>query len=126
MTIDLRNLARSHTCGILWGQASEDLNVNLVALAPGGAIEEHINAVVDVLLVGVRGEGTISVDGVVDVFGLGRLLVVPKGARRAVSASSEGLTYLTCHRRRPGLQPGPLRRGDQGALRDVQSGNCPT
>ena len=113
MTVDLQALAQAGS-GIVWNGASEDLNLNLMVLDPGRTIEEHVTPAVDVLVVGVRGTGTISIDGEEDALGPGRIALIPRDARRSISAGSEGLAYLTCHRRRPGLQPGPLiRRGGE-------------
>jgi quercetin dioxygenase-like cupin family protein len=108
MTTDLSALARAPGPGVVWSQASEDLNLNLVVLDAGGTIAEHSNAAVDVLLVGVRGSGMITVNGVEDLLEPGRIVVIAKGDRRSISAGPGGLAYLTCHRRRPGLQPGPV------------------
>lgn len=110
VTTDLQALAQDRQ-GIVWSQSSEDFNLNLMVLAPNGEIAEHVNSAVDVLLVGVRGGGTIAIDGEEDVLGSGRMVLVPRGARRGIAAGPEGLAYLTCHRRRPGLWPEPLRHG---------------
>lgn len=108
MTIDLQLLAQDKL-GIVWTQACDDLNLNLMVLEPGRSIAEHVNAAFDVLVVGVRGAGAISIDGEEDILGPGRIAVIPRGTRRSISAGPPGLAYLTCHRRRQGLQPGPVR-----------------
>ena len=110
VTTDLEMLAQGGP-GIVWNQSSEDLNLNLMVLAPNGEIAEHVNPAVDVLLVGVRGGGTIAIDGEEGILGSGRMVLVPRGARRSIAAGPEGLAYLTCHRRRPGLWPEALRHG---------------
>jgi mannose-6-phosphate isomerase-like protein (cupin superfamily) len=91
--------------GPLWTRQSADLNVNLVALDAGQAIPESVNAEVDVLLVGVAGEGVVTVDGQDLRLAAGRALVVPKGACRALASAGGRFAYLTCHRRRAGLWP---------------------
>ena len=70
---------------------------------------EHVNAELDVLIVGVRGRGEVLVDGRALPLGPGDLLLVPRGARRGTRATTERFAYLTVHRRRPGLHLGPPR-----------------
>lgn len=88
-----------------WTQRSDDLNVNLLVWDAGRSVEEHLNAEVDVLLVGIRGEGVVAVDGLDCTLRPGQALLVPKGARRSIHAGSGRFAYLTCHRRRGGLWP---------------------
>jgi quercetin dioxygenase-like cupin family protein len=89
----------------LWTQQSADLNVNLVALDAGQRLAPSVNGEVDVLLVGVAGEGVVTVDGQALALAAGQALVVPKGAQRAIVAGAARFAYLTCHRRRAGLWP---------------------
>jgi mannose-6-phosphate isomerase-like protein (cupin superfamily) len=105
-------LARANSAigrGAVWSQESVDLNVNLVLFHAGEGVEEHVNAEVDVLLVGVAGAGVVVVDGVPHSLPAGYCLVVPKGARCATRAMGERFAYLTCHRRRDPLIPRPRR-----------------
>lgn len=104
--VDLHRLAE--TCPALgpgWTHQSDDLNVNLLVFAAGDGVAEHVNAEVDVLIVGIHGQGRIELDGRAHSLAAGQALVIPKGARRAMRAESERFAYLTCHRRRPGLWP---------------------
>ena len=91
--------------GPLWTHQSADLNVNLVALDAGQRVAESVNGEVDVLLVGVTGEGVVTVEGHEVRLGAGRALVIPKGTRRAIASAGGRFAYLTCHRRRAGLWP---------------------
>lgn len=91
--------------GPIWTQECEDLNVNLLMFRAGEEIKEHVNSEVDVLLVGIAGEGVISVDGAPHPLPPGRSMIVPKGARRSTRVMGERFAYLTCHRRRAGLMP---------------------
>jgi quercetin dioxygenase-like cupin family protein len=91
--------------GAAWTHQSEDLNANLLVFPAGEGVAEHVNAEVDVLLVGVAGEGIVALDGDRYVLRAGCALVVPKGARRGTRAVSDRFAYLTCHRRRGGLLP---------------------
>ena len=97
----------SSRTGPAWTYSGDDLNVNLIVLAAGRGVAEHVNAELEVLLVGVAGEGTVTIDGEHYPLRAGQALVVPRGARRAVVPSSARFAYLTCHRRRGGLWPGP-------------------
>ena len=113
MGIEVTNLSRlagSVQKGFAWSAASEDLNVNLLVLGPGGSVPEHRNDAVDVLLIGVQGEGHACIDGEDLRIGAGDVLIIPKGAARKVASEGETFAYLTCHRRRPGIQVQPLRK----------------
>ncbi len=103
---DLAALARAATAeGAAWTHQSDDLNVNLLVFGAGGGVGEHLNAEVDVLLVGIAGEGIVAVDGTPHPLRAGHVLVIPKGARRGTRATSPSFAYLSCHRRRAGLWP---------------------
>jgi quercetin dioxygenase-like cupin family protein len=113
---DLVALVRGSTeRGLLWTHQSADLNVNLVALDAGQRVTESVNAEVDVLLVGVAGEGVVALDGQEVRLGAGRALVIPKGARRAIASAGGRFAYLTCHRRRAGLWPTNVPRPEPGS-----------
>jgi hypothetical protein len=62
--LELATVARAHTA---WGPAatlrSDDLDVNLLVFREGNGVAEHANAEVDVLLVGIAGEGVVTIDG---------------------------------------------------------------
>lgn len=104
--VDLLEIARSGLSRKpAWASACEDLNVNLVVLTVGSDVAEHINNEVDVLIVGIDGDGIVAVDGQEVAIAAGRLVIVPKGARRAMRPSGERFAYLTCHRRCAGLWP---------------------
>ena len=93
--------------GAVWNLPHDgDLDANLVRLDPGQRIAEHGNDEVDVMFVVRSGSGEIAVDGIRHVLGPTSLALVPRGSRRAVVAGSEGIVYLTVHRRR-----GPLTIG---------------
>ena len=109
--VDLAALARTgQPAGPIWSRQSEDLSLNLVVFAAGNGVAEHVNAEVDVLLVGVAGEGVVEVDGRALPLPPGHALLVAKGARRATRAVAGHFAYLTCHRRRDGLVPSVGRR----------------
>jgi quercetin dioxygenase-like cupin family protein len=81
-----------------------DLNANLVHLAAGSSMSEHVNTEVDVLLVVLSGAGTLRVDGRDAPLEAVAVAHVAKGSSRAVFAGDGGLSYLTVHRRRGHLQ----------------------
>lgn len=98
--------------GVAWSLASgADLNVNLVRLAPGAEIGEHVNDEVEVMLAVLEGSGQLTANGLTTPLHVSTLAYVPRGARRAIRAGLKPLVYLSVHRRRAGLQVrGPARR----------------
>jgi len=94
--------------GVIWTLgASDDLNANLIHFGAGRGVGEHLNEEVDVIFVGVSGSGTVEVDGEEHFLSTGKLVFVPKGARRSTRGASEGFAYLTVHKRRGPLRIGP-------------------
>jgi quercetin dioxygenase-like cupin family protein len=91
--------------GAIWSLNSEQLNVNLMRLAAGEGIPEHVNGELDVLLVVFEGGGELRVDDERHALGPGVAVVVPRGARRAIRCLSGPLVYFTAHRQRGGLMP---------------------
>lgn len=114
--VDLAGLAGAPgASGPVWTQQTTDLNANLLVLASGNVIPAHVNDEVDVLLVGVAGCGVVEIEEVEHSVGPGQLLIIPKGARRAIRGAADRFAYLTCHRRRAGLWPRNVRRPGGGA-----------
>lgn len=110
-SVDLVALAgASERAGVIWSGGETDLNANLVRFAAGDGVAAHVNAEVEVLLVGVAGTGVVEVERRVHRIGQGQALIIPRGARRAITAGPGGFAYLTCHRRRAGLWPTGLPR----------------
>lgn len=104
--MDLAALAEASTVqGPAWAYQCEDLNVNLLVFEAGDGVNEHVNAEVDVLLVGVAGEGVVEVDGAAHTLGGGHAVVIAKGTTRAIHATTARFAYLSCHQRRAGLWP---------------------
>ncbi|MEV2244581.1 hypothetical protein [Streptomyces sp. NPDC049970] len=99
--------------GALWHLAEQgrELDANFVRLPPGAGVGEHQEDVLDVLLVVLAGGGTLRT-GPGDTLELAPTTVtwLPRTSRRALDAGPEGLTYLTVHRRRPGLAVKPAVR----------------
>ena len=89
---------------MVWAlDVGEDLNANLVHFGTGRGVGKHVNDEVDVVFVGVSG-GVLEVDGRAHALEAGKLVLVPKGAKRSTRGASENVAYLTVHGRR-----GPLR-----------------
>jgi quercetin dioxygenase-like cupin family protein len=110
---DLHALAADPSLGTgaRWKLAEPErqLDANLVHLPAGGHIGTHLEPDLDVVLVVVAGDGIFgTADGPQHV-AAGNLVWLPHGSGRDLTAGAAGLSYLTVHRRRPGLQikPGP-------------------
>lgn len=93
--------------GVVWSlEASSDLNTNLVRFGAGRGVGEHVNDELDVVFVGVSGTGVVEADGRGHALDAGKLVFVPKGARRSTRGTSENFAYLTVHGRRGLLRIG--------------------
>lgn len=93
--------------GTVWAlEESEELNANLIRFASGGGVGEHVNEEVDVLMVGVKGLGIVTIAEEEHGLSAGTLVFIPRGERRSVRSASGELAYLSVHRRR-----GPIRLG---------------
>ncbi|MEU8561840.1 hypothetical protein AB0C45_10170 [Streptomyces cyaneofuscatus] len=91
--------------GALWHLAEQgrELDANLVRLPGGAEVGEHQEDVLDVLLVVLAGGGLVRAAGGELDLRPRTVLWLPRTSRRALVAGAGGLTYLTVHRRRPGL-----------------------
>ena len=98
------DLLGSSGTGPLWGMASADLNATLLAWPPHHAVDEHVNAELDVLVIVLSGRGTAIVDGEPHELATGSAILLPRGALRSIQAGNTGLRYLSVHRRRGALQ----------------------
>jgi quercetin dioxygenase-like cupin family protein len=104
--VDLQQLAQRHGgMTALWPDQSADLHINLLTFEAGAGVGEHVNAELDVLLVGVAGAGEVAIDGVTRPLRPGHAVLVLKGARRAIRSTDAPFSYLSCHRRRAMLWP---------------------
>ncbi|MEU1053235.1 hypothetical protein ABZ397_11860 [Streptomyces sp. NPDC005876] len=112
--------------GALWklAEPGRQLDANVVRLPPSARVAPHTEPDLDVLLLVLAGAGTLLGTG--DPRGLraGELVWLPHGAVRGIEAGPDGLTYLTAHRRRPGLTirraPGAGPTGDAGDAGDAE------
>lgn len=114
---DIRELtcAASAAAGALWklAEPGRQLDANLIRLPPRERIDKHTEPDLDVLLLVVAGDGRLGINaaGQTEPLVDGTLLWLPHGSTRSITAGDTGLSYLTVHRRRPGMQirlrPGP-------------------
>ena len=95
---------------VLWS-ASNQLQTNVVTLAPGAEVGAHVEPALDVTLCLLAGALTVRVgpDDAAHVVAVAApaVVVLPVGTRRSFSAGPDGATWLTAHRRRAGLMPRP-------------------
>lgn len=99
--------------GALWRLAEQgrELDANVVRLPPGAGVGEHQEDTLDVLFVVLAGGGLLRTgEGGTLELAPTTVLWLPRTSRRALEAGPEGLTYLTVHRRRPGLTVKPAVR----------------
>lgn len=107
-TQQLVDLMAGAGIGPLWGMASADLNATLLAWPAGHEVAEHVNAELDVFVVGLAGSGMVTVDAQSHALTAGGAILIERGARRGIRAGSGGLRYLSIHRRRGLLQIEPV------------------
>ncbi|MFC8783929.1 cupin domain-containing protein [Streptomyces nigra] len=93
------------SAGVLWklSEPGRQLDANVVHLPPGRRVDPHVEPDLDVLLLVVAGDGTVTGSGGEENLTTGGLLWLPRGSRRALAAGEQGLSYVTVHRRRPGI-----------------------
>ena len=107
VAVDVADFADGATVAVPWSTRSADLNVNLLHFQAGDGVAAHVNAEVDVLLVGVAGAGEVLAGMATYPLRAGLVVLIPKGLERSTRATSEHFSYLSCHRARPGLMPAP-------------------
>ncbi|MEU4656459.1 hypothetical protein AB0G32_21365 [Streptomyces sp. NPDC023723] len=101
--------------GALWklAETGRQLDANVVRLPPGARVAPHTEPDLDVLLLVLGGDGTLlGADGPAPLRA-GGLTWLPHGAVRGLEAGGNGLTYLTVHRRRPGLRIQPAHAAER-------------
>jgi quercetin dioxygenase-like cupin family protein len=99
-----------HVPHLLGSLASDDLNVNMLRFTGEEGIEEHVNPEVDVLLVVLDGEGSVTVDGFGALLAAGQAVIIPKGTVRSIRCAGASFAYLTCHGQRRGMMPAVRQR----------------
>ncbi|MFC9112074.1 MULTISPECIES: AraC family ligand binding domain-containing protein [Streptomyces] len=91
--------------GALWrlAESGRQLDANVVRLPPGHRVDTHREPDLDVLLLVLSGHGTLTAPDGEHPLPAGTLTWLPHGSTRSLAAGDDGLTYLTVHRRRPGM-----------------------
>jgi quercetin dioxygenase-like cupin family protein len=82
------------------------LDANVVRLPPGGEVDTHAEPELDVLFLVVDGSGSLATPEGVEEVADGALCWLPRGSVRRLCAGPDGLSYLTVHKRRPGMRIG--------------------
>ncbi|MFD3652425.1 hypothetical protein ACTU45_31010 [Streptomyces sp. 24-1644] len=92
--------------GSVWqlAEPGRELDANLVHLPADAEVAEHQEDTLDVLLVVLAGSGRLTTgrDTALDLTPT-TVTWLPRTSRRSLAAGPAGLSYLTVHRRRPGL-----------------------
>jgi quercetin dioxygenase-like cupin family protein len=109
--------ATTHS-GPQWAHECEDLDMTLLTWKEGRRIEAHVNSEVDVVMIGLEGAGVVTVNGEPHEMRSGAALLIPKGCKRAVEATSERFSYLSVHRRRRGTRAESERQATSGLTED--------
>jgi quercetin dioxygenase-like cupin family protein len=86
--------------GVVWS-VSPGLHLNLVVLGPGTSMPSHVNDALDVLLIALTGTATVEIDEHQLTVRRHGAVLIPRGSRRAITASDDGVRYLTIHPTRP-------------------------
>jgi quercetin dioxygenase-like cupin family protein len=108
--LDLSAVIAAGGSGAILGRESEDLDLNLVRFAGGGGVGAHMNREVDVVVIALAGSGVVRVGSQELRLRAGNAVVIPKNLERAIQSDDQGeFAYLTVHRRRARLMPGPRR-----------------
>ncbi|MEU8352154.1 MULTISPECIES: hypothetical protein [Streptomyces] len=94
--------------GALWklAEPGRQLDANVVRLPPRQRVDTHAEPDLDVLFLVVAGDGTLDGSDGPHRLAEGRLIWLPHGSSRSLTAGEAGLSYLTVHRRRPGMRIG--------------------
>ncbi|AQS71303.1 hypothetical protein [Streptomyces pactum] len=114
-TADLVSGGGDAPAGALWklAEPGRQLDANVVRLPPAGRVDTHTEPDLDVLLLVLHGEAAlVRTDGERPLHA-GVLTWLPHGSTRGVVAGPDGVTYLTVHRRRPGMRIQPPDAADR-------------
>ena len=91
--------------GAVWSLTARDrdLDANVIALRPDEVIDSHAGPDLDVLIHVLGGSGCLETEASTIDLQAGALLWLPRRSVRKFIAGSEGLRYLTVHKRRQAL-----------------------
>nr|WP_257101842.1 hypothetical protein [Streptomyces sp. alain-838] len=101
--------------GALWklAEPGRQLDANVVRVPAGGRVGTHTEPDLDVLLLVLAGEAALVCADGERPLRAGALTWLPHGSARGVAAGPDGVTYLTVHRRRPGMRIQPPDAADR-------------
>ncbi|MFF4350351.1 cupin domain-containing protein [Streptomyces sp. NPDC001530] len=102
------------SAGAVWrlAEPGRQLDANVVRIPPERRVDTHTEPDLDVLLLVVTGDGIlVTSDGPLPL-SAGTLTWLPHGSTRALVAGERGMSYLTVHQRRPGMQIQPVGSRD--------------
>lgn len=106
--VDVRQLVDDSpvASGARWtlAEPGRQLDANLIHLPAGKRVGTHTEPDLDVVLIVVAGGGTVGAPDGDQALAEGNVVWLPRGSTRNVRAGANGLSYLTVHRRRAGLQ----------------------
>lgn len=91
--------------GVADATETEDLDVTIVSWPEHYTVSPHVNDEVDVVTIVLSGRGEATIDGEKHALRLGSILVIPKGAERAMRSQSVDFRYVNVHKRRRKLIP---------------------
>ncbi len=91
--------------GPVVGKETEDLNLTLLSWPSGHQIAEHVNQEVDVVSVVLSGSGVVRIGEVENEVRAGSIFIIPKGASRSLTSTSDDFRYVNIHKRRRRLMP---------------------
>jgi quercetin dioxygenase-like cupin family protein len=101
MVVDIQRLSAAAVGnGAQWASERDDLDMTLLSWTAGQEVAPHVNTEVDVLLIVLAGTATLSVAAHTYGVGAGEMVLIPKGAERAIRCRAERVSYLSIHRRR--------------------------
>ncbi|WP_410790623.1 cupin domain-containing protein [Kribbella sp. C-35] len=92
--------------GARWtlAEPGRQLDANLIHLPAGQRVDTHTEPDLDVVLIVVAGCGIVGAPDGDQNIAEGNIVWLPRGSTRNLRAGDNGLSYMTVHRRRPGLQ----------------------
>jgi uncharacterized protein (DUF2249 family)/quercetin dioxygenase-like cupin family protein len=99
--------------GAVWSLAARDrdLDANVIALRADELIDSHAGPDLDVMIHVLGGSGRLETEASTIDLRTGALIWLPRRSVRKFIAGSEGLRYLTVHKRRPALVIGTAPTG---------------
>jgi len=101
MVVNIQHLsAAAAGNGAQWTYESDDLDMTLLSWTAGQEVAPHVNTEVDVLVLVLAGSANITVAAHTYRVGAGEMVLIPKGAERAIRCATERVSYLSIHRRR--------------------------